>query len=181
MISALLVVLAAAALGWPAIKEKISTFDPKQVDAPKIACGVLLLAALLTYVNRPEAAPAPPAPPAPSAFTLSGTFVGPDASTDAAVAAAYFDELAAELEWDSAQNEPLLKTGVAFDELRTRARLILCRGIALGDKHPRAREAIKSVLDRNAGTSGGPLTAEQRAMWVAALREVGRAAADASR
>lgn len=181
MISALLVVAAAAAIGWPSISERLKGLDWSKLDVRHVAAALLTVAALLTYVNR-DAAPAPqPAPPEPAAFSLRGTFVGPDASVDAAVAAAYFDELASELEWDSVQPDPLLKTGVAFDELRNRARLILCRGIALGDKHPRAREAIKGHLDRTSGTSGGPMSPEQRAKWIAALRDIGRAAADASR
>jgi hypothetical protein len=180
MISALLVVAAAAALGWPTLRELVKEFDVQKIDVPKVACGILLIAAILSYVNRPEPAPSP-APPEPAAFTLRGTFVGPDASPDAAVTAALFEELAAELEWDGMQAEPLLKTGVSFDELRLRARLLICRGVSLGDKHPRAREAIRGFLDRAAGTSGGPMSPEQRARWVAAFREIARAAADASR
>jgi hypothetical protein len=79
------------------------------------------------------------------------------------------------------QPEPFLKTGVSFDELRVRARLLLCRGASLGEKHPRARDAIKAYLDQHAGTSGGPVSPEQRARWIAAYRDVSRAAADASR
>jgi hypothetical protein len=70
---------------------------------------------------------------------------------------------------------------VAFDELRVRTRLLLCKGESLGDKHPRAREAIESFLNAAAGTSGGPLTPEQRAKWVAAYQEVARAAEAAAR
>jgi hypothetical protein len=91
------------------------------------------------------------------------------------------EELASEIEWDSMQAEPLIRTGVAVDDLRQRARELRCRGVSLGEKHPRAREAIKSHLDATAGTSGGPLTPAQRSAWVAAYREIARAAADASR
>ena len=79
------------------------------------------------------------------------------------------------------QAEPLIKTGVAFDELRVRTRLLLCKGQSLGEKHPRARTAIETYLNAAAGTSGGPLTPEQRAKWIAAYREVGRAAEAAAR
>jgi hypothetical protein len=91
------------------------------------------------------------------------------------------DELAAEIEWDGSQAEPLIRTGVAVDDLRQRARELRCRGVSLGEKHPRAREAIKQHLDATAGTSGGPLTPAQRSAWVAAYRDIARAAADASR
>lgn len=91
------------------------------------------------------------------------------------------EELAAEIEWDGMQSEPLVRTGVAVDDLRQRARELRCRGVSLGEKHPRAREAIKNYLDQAAGTSGGPLSPAQRSAWVAAYRDVARAAADASR
>lgn len=174
-----LLVAAAVALAWPQLKERLQSIDWKALDARHVFAGLLGIAAVLTYVNQDQAAPSP-APPEPAGLSLRGTFVGPDASTDAAVAAAYFDELASEIEWDSMQADPLYKTGIACDELRRRARLLLCRGVSLGDKHPRAREAIKAYLDRAAGTSGGPLTPEQRSRWIAAFRDVGRACADAS-
>jgi hypothetical protein len=91
------------------------------------------------------------------------------------------EELASEIEWDSMQAEPLIRTGVAVDDLRQRARELRCRGVSLGEKHPRARESIKQHLDATAGTSGGPLTPAQRSAWVAAYRDIARAAADASR
>jgi hypothetical protein len=65
---------------------------------------------------------------------------------------------------------------VAFDELRVRSRVLLCRGESLGAKHPLARQAIEDYLNTVAGTAGGPLTPEQKAKWVAAYREVARAA-----
>lgn len=174
-----LLIAAAVALAWPWLKERASAIDWKSVDVRHVAAAVLGIAAALTYVNRDQDAPTP-APPEPAGLVLRGTFVGPDASADAATAAAYFDELASEIEWDAMQADPLYKTGVSCDELRRRARLLLCRGVSLGDKHPRAREAIKAYLDKAAGTSGGPLTPEQRSRWVSAFRDVGRAAADAS-
>jgi gluconate kinase len=57
---------------------------------------------------------------------------------------------------------------------------LLCRGESLGAKHPLARDAIEAYLNATAGTSGGPLTPEQRAAWVKAYREVA-AAAEAAR
>ena len=175
-----LLVAAAVALAWPQLKERLQAIDWKALDLRHVAAGLLGIAAVMSYASRDQAAPTP-APPEPAGFSLRGAFVGPDASADAAVAAAYFDELASEIEWDAMQADPLYKTGVACDELRRRARLLLCRGVSLGDKHPRAREAIKAYLDRTAGTSGGPLTPEQRSRWVAAFRDIARAAADASR
>jgi hypothetical protein len=181
MISAILIVAAAAAIAWPWLIEQAKAFNFEKMEKRHIAAAALVLAAVAAWASsRPEAAPTP-APPAPDQFTLRGTFVGPDASGDAATTAALCEELACEIEWDGMQPEPMLRTGVAFDELRRRARLLLCRGVSLGEKHPRAREAIKSYLDEHAGTSGGPVSPAQRSAWVAAFRDIARAAADASR
>jgi hypothetical protein len=115
-------------------------------------------------------------------IVLAGKFAGPTASADAAVTAGMFSELADEIEYDSQRaGGPHLATGVAFDELRTRAFDLRCKGVKIGDRQPRARAAIKAYLDAKVGVSGGPVSPEQRAAWVAALREIGRAAGDASR
>jgi hypothetical protein len=135
----------------------------------------LVAAAALTYVK--PATPEPPVPPArPEALDLRGKFVGMDAARDAALVAALCGELADEIEWDAAQAEPLLRTGLAFDELRVRSRILLCRGESLGAKHPLARDAIEAHLTATAGTSGGPLDAAAKAKWVKAYRDVVQAA-----
>lgn len=182
MMTTVLLVAAALAFAWPWLKAHAHLVKLPRLDARQIGGLVLLAAALWSAMSRSPAGPTPtPAPPAPDEFSLRGKFAGPDAAADAAKTAALMDELAHELEWDSMQPNPLLKTGVAFDELRIRARMLLCRGESLGDKHPRARDAIKEFLDLQAGTSGGPLSPEQRAAWIAAYRAIGRAAADAAR
>lgn len=157
------------------IREKIAQAAP-QVERKHLVGAALLAGAAWFWSQgaKPEPTPAPPAPDA--AVILRGAFVGPDAATDAATVSALFAELAEELEWDGQQAEPYLKTGVAWDDLRTRARELRCRGVSLGEKHPRARQAIKEYLDRTAGTSGGPMSPAQRSAWVAAYREIARAA-----
>jgi hypothetical protein len=55
------------------------------------------------------------------------------------------------------------------------------RGESLGARHPLVRDAIQSYLDAAAGTAGGPLTPAQRAAWVAAYREISKAAANVAR
>jgi hypothetical protein len=181
VIPALLVLAAAAAVAWPWIVEQAKAFDLHQIERRHVVAAALVAAALTAYATaQPQAGPTP-APPAPESFSLQGRFVGPDAAADAATTAALCEELASEIEWDGMQAEQLLKTGVSFDELRRRARLLLCRGVSLGEKHPLAREAIKSYLDQHAGTSGGPVSPAQRSAWVAAFRDIARAAADASR
>jgi len=181
MMSMLLVAAAAVALAWPWLKAhyhefKIPAWRP---DGRHLAAVALVAAAALTYVK--PATPEPPVPPArPEAVDLRGKFVGMDAARDAALVAALCGELADEIEWDAAQPEPLLRTGLAFDELRVRSRILLCRGESLGAKHPLARDAIEAHLTATAGTSGGPLDAAAKARWMKAYRDVA-AAAEAAR
>jgi hypothetical protein len=153
------------------------------IERRHVAAAALLAAAAVAWSSsRPAPQPTPAPGPAPdSKIVLRGKFVGPDAAADAAATSALLDELAAEIEWDAMQTEPLIRTGQAVYELRARARELRCRGVSLGEKHPRARDAIKEFLDQAAGESGGPLTPEQRSAWVAAYREIARAAADAAR
>lgn len=153
-----------------------------KVDRRHMAGAALVAAAALAWSGGSRGpAPAPtPAPPAPDApIVLAGLFSpGPEAAADAAQVEALFGEIADELEWDSMQTktEPMYKSGVAFDELRVRAFDMRCRGVSLGDRHPRVREAIRAYLDRTAGISGGPLSPEQKAAWVHAFRMVSQAA-----
>lgn len=177
-----LIVAAAVALAWPWIVAHAKTFKMPKLDGWHIAAGALALAGVISWVGRTADGEKPtPAPPDPAGFTLRGKFVGPTAAEDAATTAALCNELAAEIEWDAMQPEPLIKTGVAFDELRIRTRLLLCRGKSLGERHPLARQAIEDYLNQVAGTSGGPLTPQAKAAWVSAYREVGRAAEAAIR
>jgi hypothetical protein len=187
MFSAVLIAAAALIVAGPYLRERVTAFtagaELPKLDARHLAAGCLLVAGIVSWASSSARPDAPtPAPPAPDAkLVLRGKFVGPDASLDATITAALMQEIAAELEYDAGQPDPLLKTGQAMDQLRQRARLLMCRGVSLGDKHPRARDAIKDYLDQAAGVAGGPLSPAQRAAWIAAYREVGRAAEDASR
>jgi hypothetical protein len=128
--------------------------------------------------TKPVPTPAPPA----GEIVLAGKFAGPTAAADAAITAGMFSEFADELAYDAERaGGPHLTTGVAFDDLRTRAFDLRCRGQKIGDRQPRARDAIKQYMTAKVGTSGGPVGPEQRSAWVAACREIGRAAADAAR
>jgi hypothetical protein len=182
MITALLVAAAAYVLAGDRLGPIAASMPLPQLERKHVIGAGLIAAAAIAWGSGRPSTPTPSPTPAPDArLVLRGTFVGPEASADAATVAALMDELAAEIEWDGMQAEPLIRTGVAVDDLRQRARELRCRGVSLGEKHPRAREAIKVYLDGAAGTSGGPLTPAQRSAWVAAYREIGRAAADASR
>jgi hypothetical protein len=176
MMPLLLVAVAAVALAWPWIQAHYHEWRWPQLDSRHLAAAALVAAAAWSYVASSPATPAPAPAPDPAAFTLRGKFVGPDAARDAALVAALCTELANEIEWDASQPEPLIRTGVAFDELRVRSRVLLCRGESLGAKHPLARQAIEDYLNTVAGTAGGPLTPEQKAKWISAYREVARAA-----
>ena len=137
----------------------------------------LLFAAFQIYQKENANTPTPEA----RELDLRGKFVGPDAAEDAAILSTLSDELASEIEWDGTQSNPYLKTGVDFDELRTTARDIRCRGECLGDKHPKVRTAVATYLNEKVGVSGGPISPAERANWVAAYREIAKAAADATR
>jgi hypothetical protein len=164
------------------ITHLVASFAEKAptIERKHLAGAALLAAAAVMWARSGPTAPTP-APPAPdAAIDLRGMFVGPDAAADAAAVSAHFAELADELEWDGMSAEPLVKSGVAWDELRTRAKALRWKGVSLGEKYPRAREAIREYLDRTAGTSGAPMSPAQRSAWIAAYREIARAA-DVSR
>jgi hypothetical protein len=148
------------------------------VTARHVIAAVLFALGVLSAMSGKNA----PTPVPGGDIVLAGKFAGPTAAADAAITAGMFLELADELEYDSERaGGPHLTTGVQFDDLRTRAFDLRCRGQKIGDRQPRAREAIKSYLETKVGVSGGPVGPEQRAEWVKALREIGRAADDAAR
>jgi hypothetical protein len=128
----------------------------------------------------PTRAPAP-RPDDPSSLSLSGKFIGSTASADAAVIAALCDELARIIEADGTREAgPRLKTGIQLDELRVAAREGRTRGVSIGARQPKARDAIEEFLNNAVGVGGGPVDAEQRAKWVDAFFEISRAASRAA-
>jgi hypothetical protein len=187
MIFALLAIASLAVLAWPWLVRQAETIMA-DVELPALgrrhlAAALLGVAAVFAWVSSPAVpdSPTPAPPPADAKLDLRGKFVGPTAAVDAAITAALMEEVAAELEYDAGLPEPLLRTGQAMDQLRQRARLLMCRGVSLGERHPLARDAIKGYLDQAAGVAGGPLSPAERSAWVAAYRDVARAAADACR
>lgn len=169
-----LLVAAAAVLAWPWIKEHW----PKHFTVRHYVFAALLACAAWAYATKQ---PQGPTPAPVEGLSLRGQFVGADAVKDADAVSALCSELADEIEWDGNQPEPFLRTGVAFDELRVRSRMLMCRGESLGDKHPRARDTIKQYLETHLGISGGPVSPEHRAKWCAAYRDIARAAHEAVR
>lgn len=180
MIAILLFTLAAVWYFWPQISAFVSGLDWKKLDV-RLVGAALLVAAGLAFAVSPRSRTDEPTPVPSGPLDLRGTFVGPSASSDAATISALVLELADELELDGMNAAPLWSTGVAIDDLRRRAREFRCRGESIGERQPAARDLIAAYLDNQVGTSGGPVTPEQRAAWISALRDIGRAAGDASR
>lgn len=182
MISIVLAVVAFAVLfGIDAEKLRLLLASVKEKVDIRKAAAVAMLAVAVALLWIPSGQHEPTPEPESGPFSLRGVFLGETASDDASIVGALCEELADEIEYDGTQSQPYLKTGVSVDELRKAARTLRCRGISIGDRQPGAREAIASYLDEHIGTDGGPLTPEQRAAWVTAYREVGRAANDAAR
>jgi hypothetical protein len=149
---------------------------------PLTLLAILAAGAMIAFSIRETRIPAPAPGPAPVVgLDLRGRFVGVDAAADAATTAALLEELAGQIEWDGSQTEPRLRTGAAFDDLRRAARELRTRGVSLGARQPAVRDAIKTFLDAEAGTEGGPVDAAARAKWVKAYRAVSAAASEATR
>lgn len=177
-----LIAAAAAVFGWPhlaPIVERVKATVPALT--PRHYAGIALVAAAVAYGLLPGEPPAPTPAPDGGPLSLVGMFAGPTASEDAALVGCMCEELADEIQFCSGKPEGYLSTGVAVDELRRRTREFRCRGISIGDRQPVARDAIAKYLEDSVGTDGGPLTAAQRSAWVAAYRDIGRAANEASR
>lgn len=159
--------------------------NPGESPRPKAdgrLIGGIVAGAAIMWILSPGGSPKPTPDPVPvEGLDLRGTFVGPQAASDAAALAALCDELAASVEWDAEQATPVITSGVAFDDFRVRLREILMRGDSIGARQPKARDAIAAYLDAKAGNSGGPLTPAQRSKWVAAYRDIARAAEAAYR
>ena len=184
MITALLVAVAVYALAGQQIAEKVKAFiataKMPTFDGKHVAAVALIVAAYLAFAPSRQAPTPTPAPVPPDAFTLRGKFIGERAASDASVMSALCAELADCIEYDG-QHDQRLKTGVAFDELRIAAREMRCKGESIGARQPQVRDAVHKFLDDAVGSSGGPVTPESRAAWVAALRDLSRAASDVTR
>jgi hypothetical protein len=184
MITIILIAAAVYALAGKAIADKakavFASMNVPSIDGKHVAFAALLAAALISWVGRPSAVKPDVQPDNPAAFSLRGVFVGPTASDDAATVSALCNALGDSIEYDG-QHDKRLRTGVAFDELRAFAREMKMHGDSIGDRQPRARDAIAKFLDAAVGSSGGPVTDESRAAWVAAFREIGRAAANVAK
>ena len=185
MITAILLAFAVYALAGQQITERVqawyATASKPSIDGKHLAAVALLVAAAIAFMPSRSSTPTPqPVPLPPDAFTLRGKFIGVTAASDAATFSSLCAELADCIEYDG-QHDQRLKTGVAFDELRIAAREMRCRGESIGARQPQVRDSVHKFLDESVGSSGGPVTPESRAAWVAALRDLARAAADVAK
>lgn len=146
-----------------------------------IAAGLLAVAVGAWWWGSPRPAPGPA--PAPAAdLDLRGLFIGPDAAADACALGCICDELGGIIAWDRGlEGGPRLKTGAQFDDLRRHAREGRMRGVSIGQRQPRARDAIAAYMADKLGTSGGPVDDAGAALWAKTLREIGEACHDAAR
>jgi hypothetical protein len=184
MITAILLAFAVYALAGQQIAERVqawyATASKPRIDGKHLAAVALLVAAAIAFMPSKPAPTPQPVPVPPDAFTLRGKFIGVTAASDAATFSALCAELADCIEYDG-QHDQRLRTGVAFDELRIAAREMRCRGESIGARQPQVRDSVHKFLDDAVGSSGGPVTPESRAAWVAALRDLARAAADVAK
>lgn len=185
MITALLVAFAVYLMAGKQIAEHFQALYAKAkapaVDGKHVAVAALLVAAAISFIPLRSSNPVPsPAPIPPDAFSLRGTFTGETASQDALTISEMCAALADCIEYDG-NNEKRLKSGAAFDDLRIAAREMRCKGESIGARQPQARDAIHKFLDDSVGSSGGPVTEQDRAEWVAAFRDIARAAANVSK
>jgi hypothetical protein len=142
---------------------------------------ILAVIALVWWLSRPGPAEPTPAPQPTGELDLAGAFSGETAADDAAIVAALAGQLAHCIEFDQMTADPVLVSGVALDQLRTRSREFRCDGRILGEQHPELARRVGDYLDRKLGNAGGPVTPEQLSKWVAAYREIERAATRAIR
>lgn len=140
---------------------------------------VVILAGIAWYLSGSKSDPTPA--PLQTDIPLRGLFETDKAGDDAQALAALCYAIAHQIEVDGMKSEPLLNTGVAIDELRTRTRDLMLDGESLGSRQPRVRQAIGEYLTKELTTDGGPISPAQRAVWVQCYREIARSCEDAGR
>ena len=143
----------------------------------KVRLALLAGVVVLLVISSRPGGQVPTPEPVPGELDLSGAFNGETAAEDAATVSCLAGELADVIEYDQMQPEPVLKTGITLDELRKRSRCFRCDGQSLSDKHPELARRVGVYLDKKLGNSGGPVSPDQLNKWIAAYREIERAAA----
>jgi hypothetical protein len=130
-----------------------------------------------THLVRPTPGPQP-TPDVSRDIDLRGAWVGETAAEDATTTQCLMADLAWFIDDDRKSANPRLVTGSQMAELRAKARRGYTHGISLADRQPRAIDLIAAYLDKEIGSKGGPLTAEEVEKWVRALDTVSKAAGE---
>lgn len=179
MITLLLVAFAAVVAFWDKIEPAVRTKVEGLKLQPRHWAALAIAGVAIWYSQVPPKDLGPtPVPGAVGGLDLRGLFTGPTAADDAAALAGLCDELAAAVEYDGSLDRPRLNTGWAIADLRAVARDVRLRGQTFGDRQPAVRDAVKTYLERPEilGVNGGPLGPQDRSKWVAAFRDIARAA-----
>lgn len=146
------------------------------MNVRNILLGII---ALLAYWQLTAEEPPPPQPDVVPVLSLRGKFMGDFAVDDAVVMAEMCRELADQIEWDGKLESPRLTTGAALDDLRRTTREFRMRGTSIGARQPLVRDAVEEFLNDRLGRGGGPIDAEQRRLWIEALKDLAVSCRDA--
>lgn len=180
MIAILIVAAAAVVAFWdkiePAVRSHVQGLNLERRHW--LALAMVGVAVGLSLVPPADSMGPTPVPGAVGGLDLRGLFTGTTAAEDAAALSRLCDELACYVEDDGARDRPRLNTGWAIADLRSVARDIRLKGQTFGDRQPAVRDAVKTYLERPEilGVNGGPLGPQDRSRWVAAFRDIARAA-----
>lgn len=141
---------------------------------------VAVVVGLIWWTSRPGAAPLTPVVPPPGGPDLVAVFSQSDdpcqAAQDAADLGRLCKAIARQIEYDGTRPQPRLTTGQQMDDVRRWAREYFTAGKSLGVQYPLLVPAVKTFLDSQLGTAGGPVSLEQRAKWVAAYHTLAQSA-----
>lgn len=142
---------------------------------------LLLIGFAIWYFANSGSVPSPlPTPPPPDGPNFIPAFRSTEdkaqAREHALALASICEAIADHIEYDAAKPDPRLKTGVQLDDLRLTTREYRMKGWSFGTTYPDLGPAMNSYLTAAVGTSGGPLTPEQRTAWVKAFRTLHRSA-----
>lgn len=137
--------------------------------------AIVLIAVLWSLQGRGCSSVVPPPQP-PAGPDLVMAFSTNDNRAEAAAHAHLFATICASvaeyLEYDGTRPEPLIKTGVQIDELRRSLRQTRTKGWSFLPRYPGLHGKLEGYLTQQLGSSGGPIDKEQRAKWVAAMRQL---------
>lgn len=143
---------------------------------------LVALAAIALWVLAGRDGAVPPAPPAGP--DLVSVFRTNDDRSQARQHARTFaticGSVAEYLEYDGTRAEPLITTGVQIDDFRRSLRQTRMKGWSFLAQYQHLAPALEQFLTAEVGPEGGPFTAEQRAKWVAAMRQLEASALYAS-